>query len=73
LPSTTAILEAAVELARDNGATVVEGHPVDVGALRAARAGGSVVFSGTMGMFSAAGFVEVGRTYSSRPEMRVLL
>lgn len=35
----SALLKAAVEFARDHGATAVEGHPVDVAALSAARVG----------------------------------
>lgn len=38
--------EAAVTFARDHGATAVEGHPVDVAALRAARLSGSALYTG---------------------------
>ncbi|MGH8834322.1 MAG: GNAT family N-acetyltransferase [Actinomycetes bacterium] len=69
----SALLEAAVEFAREHGATAVEGHPVDVAALSAARVAGSAVFTGTVAMFSAAGFSEVARTYRTRPVMRLLL
>lgn len=69
----TALLKAAVEFAREHGATAVEGHPVDVAALSAARVAGSAIFTGTVAMFSAAGFTEVARTYSTRPVMRLLL
>ena len=69
----SALLEAAVEFARAHGATAVEGHPVDVDALSAARVGGSAIFTGTVAMFSAAGFTEVARTYPSRPVMRRLV
>jgi GNAT superfamily N-acetyltransferase len=68
-----ALLQAAVEFAGDHGATAVEGHPVDVGALKAARVAGSAIYTGTMAMFVAAGFIEFGRTYSTRPVMRLLL
>lgn len=68
-----ALLGAAVELAREHRAAAVEGHPVDVAALSAARVGGSALFTGTMPMFAAAGFTEVGRTYPSRPVMRLPL
>jgi GNAT superfamily N-acetyltransferase len=67
------LLTAAVEFARDHGATAVEGHPVDVGGLRAGQVGGSAIFTGTVGMFSAAGFTEVARTYPTRPVMRLLV
>jgi GNAT superfamily N-acetyltransferase len=68
-----ALLSAAVEYAREHGATAVEGHPVDVAALTAARVAGSAVFTGTLAMFSAAGFTEVARTYPTRPVMRMSL
>ena len=67
----SALLEAAVVFARDNGATGVEGHPVDVDALKADRVSGSALFTGTMTMFLAAGFHEVARTFPSRPVMRI--
>lgn len=69
----SALLKAAVEFAREHEATAVEGHPVDVAALSAARVGGSAVYTGTVAMFSAAGFSEVARTYRTRPVMRLLL
>lgn len=69
----SALLEAAVDLARQHGATAVEGHPVDVAALSADRVSGSAVFTGTLAMFSAAGFVEVARTYPTRPVVRLQL
>ena len=67
------LLQAAVEFARDHGATVVEGHLVDVAALKAARVAGSAIYTGTVAMFAAAGFVEVARTYPTRPVMRLLI
>jgi GNAT superfamily N-acetyltransferase len=69
----SALLQAAVEFAREHGATAVEGHPVDVAALKAARVAGSAIYTGTVAMFAAAGFVEVARTYASRPVMRLLM
>jgi GNAT superfamily N-acetyltransferase len=66
----TELLRAAVEYAKDHGATAVEGHPVDTEALRAQRVSGSALFTGTMRTFTAAGFHEIGRTYPSRPVMR---
>jgi GNAT superfamily N-acetyltransferase len=68
-----ALLQAAVEFARDHGATAVEGHPVDVAALKAGRVAGSAIYTGTVAMFVAAGFVEVARTYPTRPVMRLLI
>jgi GNAT superfamily N-acetyltransferase len=67
----TALLDAAVGFARDRGATGVEGHPVDVDALKAERVSGSALFTGTMAMFLDAGFHEVARTFPSRPVMRI--
>ncbi len=48
------------------------GHPVDVAALRTTRVGGAAIYTGTVAMFSAAGFTEVARTYPTRPVMRFL-
>ena len=59
--------------AGEHGATAVEGHPVDVAALKAARVGGSALYTGTVAIFAAAGFVEVARTYPSRPVMRLVM
>ena len=69
----SALLKAAIEFAREHGATAVEGHPVDVAALSAARVSGSAIYTGTMAMFAAAGFSEIGRTYPTRPVMRLLV
>lgn len=66
-----ALLEAAVEFARRHGATAVEGHPVDVAALSAARVAGSAIYTGTRAMFAAAGFAEIARTHPARPVMRL--
>jgi GNAT superfamily N-acetyltransferase len=67
----TALLEAAVTFAGGHGATAVEGHPVDVVALTANRVGGSALFTGTLAMFVTAGCSEVGRTFPTRPVMRL--
>jgi GNAT superfamily N-acetyltransferase len=64
-----ALLREAVDYAGSHGASVLDGHPVDVGLLQA-RPSASAVFTGTMAMFQASGFIEVGRTYPSRPVMR---
>jgi GNAT superfamily N-acetyltransferase len=66
-----ALLNAAVEYAREHGATAVEGHPVDVASLKATRVSGSAIYTGTVAMFTAAGFTEVARTYPTRPVMRL--
>jgi GNAT superfamily N-acetyltransferase len=64
------LLDAAVAHAHQHRATAVEGHPVDTDALLAERTSGSALFTGTMRLFLAAGFTEIGRTYPSRPVMR---
>ncbi len=64
------LLRAAADWARDHGASVLDGHPVDVDVLQSAPAA-SAVFTGTLSMFRAAGFTEIGRTYPSRPLMRL--
>ncbi len=66
----TALLNGAVAHAAHHGATALEGHPVDTGALQAERANASALFTGTMRTFVACGFHEIGRTYPSRPVMR---
>ncbi|MBK5333633.1 MAG: GNAT family N-acetyltransferase [Ilumatobacteraceae bacterium] len=68
-----ALLDAAVTHAQQHGAAAVEGHPVDTDALKAERTSGSALFTGTMRLFVAAGFSEIGRTYPSRPVMRLNL
>jgi GNAT superfamily N-acetyltransferase len=65
----TSLLRAAVDFARDHGASVVEGHPTDVAGLQASKVGGSALFTGTMRMFLAASFSEIGRTSANRPIM----
>jgi len=65
------VTKAGVSFALDHCATAVEGHPVDVAALRAARVSGSALYTGTMAMFVAAGFSELARTFPSRPVMRL--
>lgn len=64
-----ALLRNATHFARGQGAAVLDGHPVDVERL-SRRPSPAAVFTGTMSMFGAAGFHEIGRTYPSRPVMR---
>jgi len=68
-----ALMNAAVSHARDHGAAAVEGHPVDVDKLTATSVSGSALFTGTLAMFAAAQFTEIGRTFPSRPVMRLQL
>lgn len=65
-----ALLAAAVETAREQGARAIVGHPVDVSA-RTTRVGSSELFHGAASTFAAAGFREVGRTGRTRPVMRL--
>jgi GNAT superfamily N-acetyltransferase len=53
-----ALLAAAVDYARDHGATVLEGYPIETGGERVPSAN---VFKGTLGMFERAGFKVVER------------
>jgi GNAT superfamily N-acetyltransferase len=69
----SALLRAAVEFAREHGATAVEGYPVDATALKAAKVTGSALFTGTVAMFASAGFAEVARPTRTRPVMRLLI
>lgn len=66
-----ALLRGATEWAFQHGASLVDGHPVDVDTLRGSPAP-SAIFTGTVSMFERAGFSEIGRTYPSRPVMRRL-
>ncbi len=66
----SALLQGAVEFAREHGAAAVEGHPVDVAALRADRVGASGLYTGTNALFLRAGFGEIARTSPTRPVMR---
>ena len=66
----SALLQGAVEFAREHGAAAVEGHPVDVAGLRADRVGASALCTGTKALFLGAGFVEIARTSPTRPVMR---
>ena len=63
------LLRSATQFARGRGAAVLDGHPVDVERL-SRRPSPSAVFTGTLSMFTAAGFHEIGRTFPSRPVMR---
>jgi GNAT superfamily N-acetyltransferase len=61
------LLTAAIEYAREHGAKIVEGYPVEP------KAGSSpdvFVFTGLASTFLKAGFVEVARRSETRPIMR---
>jgi GNAT superfamily N-acetyltransferase len=61
-----ALIAAAVDHARSNGATVVEAYPVDAAAP-------SYRFMGFVPAFEKAGFAEVGRAGNRRHVMRLML
>jgi GNAT superfamily N-acetyltransferase len=63
------LLRGATQFAHGQGAAVLDGHPVDVERLTR-RLSPAAMFTGTLSMFIAAGFHEIGRTYPSRPVMR---
>lgn len=66
-----ALLAAAVGWARTQGATLVEGYPVDRGA--DGRTRDDAMWLGTKTMFDAAGFDEVARRKPQRPVVRLRL
>jgi GNAT superfamily N-acetyltransferase len=61
---TSALITAAVELARSAGTPAVEAHPLD-GSISP-----SATSTGYASTFAAAGFVEVARRSAARPVMR---
>ena len=54
-----ALLDAAIDYARDNGAMTLEAYPIELSA--GERTNSDVVFKGTLSMFEAAGFRVVAR------------
>lgn len=67
---TVALLRAAVGYARQNGARIVEGYPVDT---RSANAPDVFMYTGTLSAFQQAGFQEVLRRSETRPIMRYFI
>ena len=67
---TVKLLEAAVDYARQHGATIVEGYPVEPN-----QAGMPDVFAytGLVSAFRQAGFTEAARRSKSRPIMHRIL
>lgn len=63
----TALLAAAADFARTQGATLLEGYPI---APRAERYPDAYAWTGLERQFAAAGFVEVARRSETRPIMR---
>lgn len=62
----SALLDAAAEWAREHGATLVEGYPIDTSQRAASNAD---AFTGTLAMFEDAGFTEAARR-GGRPIVR---
>jgi len=67
---TEQLLDAAVAYAREHGATVVEGYPVEP---KTAEMPAVYAFTGLASAFRKAGFVEVARRSQTRPIMRYML
>ena len=59
----SALLEAAVEYARQHGARLVEAYPVDTSGGRVASA---TAYKGTLGMYERLGFEVVARRQANR-------
>jgi GNAT superfamily N-acetyltransferase len=66
-----ALLAGALDLARQGGARVVEGYPVDVAARP--RVAAAELYHGPLQVFLRAGFTEVRRTSAARPVVRLEL
>ena len=66
---TVALLQAGVEFARQQGARIVEGYPVE----QAENKPDPWVFVGLASAFKKAGFIEAGRHLENRPIMRYYL
>jgi GNAT superfamily N-acetyltransferase len=67
---TSRLLKAAVQYAGENGATIVEGYPVDP---KSAKMPDAFAYTGLPASFRSAGFVEVLRRSPTRPIMRFYL
>lgn len=65
---TAALLRAAVEHAREKGARVVEGYPIEP---KKSPAPDPFVWTGLASAFRRVGFVEVARRSPTRPVMRL--
>lgn len=67
---TTALLQAAVEYAREHGARIVEGYPIEP---KTPRIPTVFAWTGLASAFQQAGFVEVERRSDTRPVMRYMI
>jgi GNAT superfamily N-acetyltransferase len=64
-----ALLKGAITFARQNGAKLVEGYPID----KPGRSVDGFIWHGVKSMFDTAGFGEVARRKPQRPVMRLKL
>jgi GNAT superfamily N-acetyltransferase len=67
---TNKLLTAAIEYAREHGARIIEGYPVEP---KAGNVPDAFVFTGLASAFREAGFVEVTRRSETRPIMRYVI
>ena len=67
---TTVLLQAAVEYAREHGARIVEGYPIEP---KTPRIPSVFAWTGLASAFQQAGFVEVERRSDTRPVMRYMI
>lgn len=63
----TRLIKAAVEYAKENGTSIIEGYPTD---MQGQTLPGPFIWTGTLSAFIDAGFVEVVRRSKKRPVMR---
>jgi GNAT superfamily N-acetyltransferase len=63
------LLDGAVALARDAGATTVEGYPLDLAVRTSTSA--AALYHGPLSVFLRAGFTEVARPAPDRPVVRL--
>lgn len=61
-----ALLNAAIEYAKEQGASIIEGYPVEGDDMKSASSG----YTGVVSSFLKAGFVEAVRRHEKRPVMR---
>ena len=64
------LLRGALDLARRQGARVIEAYPVDT---TVRTSGSAALYTGTLSMYRKAGFTEVARTGPSRSTVRLTL
>jgi GNAT superfamily N-acetyltransferase len=65
-----AMLDGAVSFARERGATIAEGYPVDTAG---GRKDNAAMYHGSLGLFEDAGFEVVVRRKDTRPIVRSAL